>query len=143
MWELNGYGDPIYVNNGYAWRNHFENNPPQVPEKDNHVGTYRKEIEIPADWKGKDVIAHFGSATSNISLWVNGKYVGYGEDSKLENEFDITPYIRPDRRTSSHSRFSAGVTEPTLRTRTSSVSADSPATAISMHVPRTAFRTSA
>ena len=98
MWELNGYGDPIYVNNGYAWRNHFENNPPQVPEKDNHVGTYRKEIEIPADWKGKDVIAHFGSATSNISLWVNGKYVGYGEDSKLENEFDITPYIRPGQK---------------------------------------------
>lgn len=98
MWELNGYGDPIYVNNGYAWRNHFENNPPQVPEKDNHVGTYRKEIEIPAGWKGKDVIAHFGSATSNISLWVNGKYVGYGEDSKLENEFDITPYIRPGQK---------------------------------------------
>ena len=98
MWELNGYGDPIYVNTGYAWRNHFKNNPPQVPEKDNHVGTYRKEIEIPADWKGKDVIAHFGSATSNISLWVNGKYVGYGEDSKLENEFDITPYIRPGQK---------------------------------------------
>ena len=58
MWELNGYGDPIYVNTGYAWRNHFKNNPPQVPEKDNHVGTYRKEIEIPADWKGKDVLAH-------------------------------------------------------------------------------------
>ena len=95
MWELQGYGDPIYVNTGYAWRGHFENNPPEVPVKDNHVGTYRRKFTVPADWKGKDVLAHFGSATSNISLWVNGKYVGYGEDSKLPNEFDITKYIKP------------------------------------------------
>ncbi len=95
MWELQGFGDPIYVNIGYAWRGHFTNNPPIVPTKDNHVGTYRRTFTIPADWKGKDVIAHFGSATSNISLWVNGKFVGYGEDSKLPNEFDITKYIRP------------------------------------------------
>lgn len=95
MWELQGYGDPIYVNTGYAWRGHFENNPPEVPTKDNHVGTYRRVVEVPADWKGKDIIAHFGSATSNISLWVNGKYVGYGEDSKLPNEFDLTKFIKP------------------------------------------------
>lgn len=95
VWELNGYGDPIYVNVGYAWRGHYENNPPFVPEKQNHVGTYRRSFTIPADWKGKDVFAHFGSVTSNISLWVNGKYVGYGEDSKLESEFDLTPYIKP------------------------------------------------
>jgi len=95
MWELQGYGDPIYVNVGYAWRGHFKNNPPEVPVKDNHVGTYRREIEVPADWKGKDIVAHFGSATSNISLWVNGKYAGYGEDSKLPNEFDITEYVKP------------------------------------------------
>ncbi len=62
MWELNGYGDPIYVNIGYAWRGHFENNPPVVPDKDNHVGDYRRTVTIPAEWKGKDVIAHFGSA---------------------------------------------------------------------------------
>lgn len=97
LWELNGYGDPIYVNNGYPWRGYNENNPPIVPEKRNNVGSYRRLVHIPAEWKGKDVIAHFGSATSNISLWVNGKYVGYGEDSKLENEFDITPYIRPGK----------------------------------------------
>ncbi len=95
MWELNGYGDPIYVNVGYAWRGHFANNPPEVPLKDNHVGTYRREIEIPADWKGKDIIAHFGSATSNIEVWVNGKFVGYGEDSKLAQEFNLTPYVKP------------------------------------------------
>ena len=97
MWELNGYGDPIYVNIGYAWRGHFENNPPVVPDKDNHVGDYRRTVTIPAEWKGKDVIAHFGSATSNITLWVNGKHVGYGEDSKLAQEFDITKYITPGK----------------------------------------------
>lgn len=97
IWELNGYGDPIYVNTGYAWRGHFENNPPVVPEKDNHVGVYRRNISVPADWKGKDIIAHFGSATSNITLWVNGKEVGYGEDSKLAQEFDVTKYLIPGK----------------------------------------------
>ncbi|MEZ3597948.1 MAG: DUF4981 domain-containing protein [Paramuribaculum sp.] len=95
VWELNGYGDPIYVNVGYPWRNSYKNNPPYVPVENNHVGSYRRTVRIPANWKGKDVIAHFGSVTSNIYLWVNGKFVGYGEDSKLENEFDLTPYIKP------------------------------------------------
>ncbi|WP_288242860.1 glycoside hydrolase family 2 TIM barrel-domain containing protein [uncultured Bacteroides sp.] len=95
VWELNGYGDPIYVNTGYAWRNQFQNNPPEVPIQNNHVGSYRREILVPADWKGKDIIAHFGSVTSNMYLWVNGRYVGYSEDSKLEAEFDLTPYLKP------------------------------------------------
>lgn len=94
MWELNGYGDPVYVNIGFAWRGHFYNNPPEVPIKDNHVGSYRRTITIPADWKGQQVIAHFGSVTSNIYLWVNGKYVGYTEDSKIPTEFDITKYVK-------------------------------------------------
>ena len=94
LWELHGYGDPIYVNIGYAWRNQFKNNPPYVPTENNHVGSYRKEIMVPASWKGKDIIAHFGSVTSNIYLWVNGKYVGYSEDSKLEAEFNLTPYLK-------------------------------------------------
>ncbi len=93
MWELNGFGDPEYVNVGFAWRGHFKNNPPEVPVKDNHVGSYRRTITIPADWNGKQVIAYFGSVTSNIYLWVNGQYVGYAEDSKVAAEFDITPYI--------------------------------------------------
>ena len=83
VWELNGYGDPIYVNVGYAWRSSFPNNPPFVPVEDNHVGSYRREMVVPADWKGKEIIAHFGSVTSNIYLWVNGRFVGYSEDSKL------------------------------------------------------------
>ena len=98
VWELNGYGNPLYLNIGYAWSNHFKNNPPEVPVEDNHVGSYRREIVVPASWKGKDIIAHFGSVTSNMYLWVNGKYVGYSEDSKLEAEFDLTPYLRPGQK---------------------------------------------
>lgn len=97
VWELNGYGDPIYLNVGYAWREQFRNNPPFVPVKENHVGSYRKEIDIPQDWAGKDVIAHFGSVTSNIYLYVNGKFVGYSEDSKLEAEFDVTRFLKPGK----------------------------------------------
>ena len=95
MWELSGYGDPQYVNIGYAWKNDYKNNPPTVPVDKNHVGSYRREVFIPADWKGKDITAHFGAVSSNIYLWVNGRFVGYGEDSKLEQEFDLTPYLRP------------------------------------------------
>ena len=98
VWELHGYGDPIYVNIGYAWREQFANNPPEVPVTDNHVGSYRKEIVIPAAWKGKQIMAHFGSATSNIYVWVNGRYVGYSEDSKLEAEFDLTSYLKPGQK---------------------------------------------
>lgn len=97
LWELNGYGDPIYVNVGYPWRSQFKNNPPEVPTENNHVGSYRKEIMIPADWKGKEIFAHFGSVTSNMYLWVNGQFVGYSEDSKLEAEFNLTKYLKPGK----------------------------------------------
>ncbi|MFV0289852.1 MAG: glycoside hydrolase family 2 TIM barrel-domain containing protein, partial [Mangrovibacterium sp.] len=97
MWELNGYGSPIYVNNGYPWRNQSEVNPPTVPEENNNVGSYRREIVLPAEWAGKQIIAHFGSVTSNIALYVNGKYVGYSEDSKLEAEFDLTKFLKPGK----------------------------------------------
>ena len=98
IWEVNGYGDPLYVNQPYAWHNQFKNNPPLVPTEENHVGSYRREVVVPASWRGKDIIAHFGSVTSNLYLWVNGKYVGYSEDSKLEAEFDLTRYLKPGER---------------------------------------------
>ncbi len=94
MWELNGYGDPIYKNIGYAWYNDYKNNPPIVPTNKNYVGSYRREIVIPNQWSGREIVAHFGSVTSNISLWVNGKFVGYSEDSKLEAEFNLTKYLK-------------------------------------------------
>ena len=93
-WEMLGYGQPEYVNVGFAWRGHFDQQPPAVPAKDNHVGSYRREINIPSNWDGKRVIAHFGSVTSNIYLYVNGKFAGYAEDSKVAAEFDITPFLK-------------------------------------------------
>ena len=93
-WEMLGYGQPEYVNVGFGWRGHFDQQPPAVSTKDNHVGSYRREINIPSNWDGKRVIAHFGSVTSNIYLYVNGKFAGYAEDSKVAAEFDITPFLK-------------------------------------------------
>lgn len=97
LWELSGYGDPVYVNIGYAWKNRFRNNPPYVPVINNNIGSFRKIINIPASWKKEQIIAHFGSVTSNIYLWVNGHFAGYSEDSKMEAEFDITRYVKPGK----------------------------------------------
>ena len=94
IWEMNGYGDPIYLNVGYAWREHYKNNPPLVPMDENHVGSYRRVVAIPDSWQGKQVFIHLGSVTSNVYLWINGRFVGYSEDSKLEAEFDVTPYLK-------------------------------------------------
>ena len=95
MWELNGFGDPVYVNVGYPWRGHFDTNPPAVPTEGNHVGQYRRTFTLTKDWTGRQVCLHIGSATSNVRVWVNGKKVGYSQDSKLEARFDLTPYVRP------------------------------------------------
>ncbi|KXT45803.1 glycoside hydrolase family 2 TIM barrel-domain containing protein [Bacteroides intestinalis] len=97
LWALNGYGDPVYVNYGYPWRNQFAGEPPAIPVADNQVGSYRKEIIIPADWKGKEIFAHFGAVSSNMYLWVNGQFVGYSEDSKLEAEFNLSRYLKPGK----------------------------------------------
>lgn len=97
LWELNGYGDAVYKNVGYAWANQFVSNPPLVEEKNNHVGSYRKTIDLPTDWKGQQVFLHVGSATSNLYVWVNGQYVGYSEDSKMAAEFDITRFLKPGK----------------------------------------------
>ena len=94
LFEMNGYGDKIYTNVTYPWNNEYPINPPVVGERDNYVGSYRQSFTIPADWKGERVYIHVGSATSNLWVWVNGKYVGYSEDSKMEAEFDITDYVK-------------------------------------------------
>ena len=96
-WEMNGYGEAIYVNNHYAWRHDWATNPPFVQDKNNHVGSYRKTFRIPADWKGDKIYMHIGSATSNITVYINGKYVGYSEDAKMAAEFDVTKFIEPGK----------------------------------------------
>ena len=95
LWELNGYGSPIYVNVGYPWQNQHPNTPPIVPQEGNHVGQYRRVFDMDASWAGKPVYLCIGSATSNVRVWVNGKMIGYSEDSKLEARFEITKAVRP------------------------------------------------
>ena len=94
LFEIEGYGDKIYRNVGYSWCTTFDSNPPYIGETNNYTGSYRRTFELPADWNGQDVYFHVGSATSNLSVWVNGKYVGYSEDSKVAAEFNITKYLK-------------------------------------------------
>ena len=94
LFEIEGYGDKTYKNAGYAWCTTFDNNPPYISETNNYTGSYRRTFELPADWNGQEVYFHVGSATSNLSVWVNGKYVGYSEDAKVAAEFNITKYLK-------------------------------------------------
>ena len=94
LFELNGHGDRIYKNVGYAWCTTFDSDPPYIDETENYTGSYRKEFVLPEGWNGQQVLFHVGSATSNLKVWVNGKYVGYSEDSKVAAEFDITKYLK-------------------------------------------------
>ena len=94
LFELNGHGDRIYKNIGYAWCTTFDSNPPIVGETENYTGSYRREVTLPETWQGQQVLMHVGSATSNLKVWVNGKFAGYSEDSKIAAEFDITKYVK-------------------------------------------------
>ncbi|WP_291909447.1 glycoside hydrolase family 2 TIM barrel-domain containing protein [Chitinophaga sp. CB10] len=99
-WEVNGYGLPIYVNHPYEFTGRAKMgaalNPPfDIPEDNNPVGSYRRKFTLPADWNGKQVFIHLGAVKSAFYIWINGKKVGYSEDSKLAAEFDITKYLQP------------------------------------------------
>lgn len=92
-----GYGTPSYVGQDFGWKPYYGltwKRPPLVPTDHNHVGSYRRSIDVPAEWKGQQVRIHFGSVTSCIYLWVNGRFVGYAEDSKVAHEFDLTSFLR-------------------------------------------------
>ena len=94
LWELNGYADPVYLNIGYAWKGQYKSNPPFPADWHNYAGQYRRTFTLDEQWKGKDVFLHIGAASSNVRVWINGKEVGYSEDSKLEARFDITKYVK-------------------------------------------------
>ena len=98
LFEMHGYGDKIYKNIGYAWAKQFKPNPPYIEEKNNYTGSYRRIVNIPSSWNGQQIIMYVGSATSNLTLWVNGQEVGYSEDSKDAVEFDLTSYLKPGQK---------------------------------------------
>ncbi|MDR2854513.1 MAG: DUF4981 domain-containing protein [Prevotellaceae bacterium] len=88
-WEFNGFGTPIYVNTGFG----FSKNPPYIDRENSPTGLYRREFKIPEQWTGRHVFLHFDGGTNSMYVWVNGKKVGYTENSKSPAEFDITPYL--------------------------------------------------
>ncbi|MFO7617051.1 MAG: glycoside hydrolase family 2 TIM barrel-domain containing protein [Bacteroidales bacterium] len=94
-WEMNGYGYPVYVNAGYP----FHPDPPQVPKKDNWVGSYRRSFTVPEAWADREVFIHFGAVSSAFYLWINGEPVGYSQDSKTPAEFNVTHLLRPGENT--------------------------------------------
>ncbi|KQU55772.1 beta-galactosidase [Sphingomonas sp. Leaf339] len=92
-WQTEGYDQPRYNNITYP----FPANRPLIPHATNPVGSYRRDVDVPAGWTGEDVILHIGAAGSAYEVWVNGQKVGYSEDSKLPSEFDVTRFVKPGR----------------------------------------------
>ncbi|NQT25282.1 chitobiase/beta-hexosaminidase C-terminal domain-containing protein [candidate division KSB1 bacterium] len=90
-WQLSGYGIPIYTNVNYPFD---ASNPPNIPHEKNEVGSYRTIFEAPKLWKDRQVILHFAGVKSAFYVWVNGKKVGYSQDSMTPAEFDITSYLK-------------------------------------------------
>ncbi|MEP6930452.1 MAG: glycoside hydrolase family 2 TIM barrel-domain containing protein [Flavobacterium sp.] len=93
-WDVNGYGYPIYTNTTYDFAKYIAVNPPFVPVNHNPTGVYRREITVDKNWEGKDIFLHVGAAKSNLTVWVNGVYAGYGEDGKLPSEFNLNKFLK-------------------------------------------------
>ncbi len=94
-WEVQDYGVAIYTNHGYEFKPH-KPQPPQLPEA-NPVGVYRRDIEIPAEWEGRDIFLHLAGAKSGVYVYLNGQEVGYSEDSKSPAEFLLNKYLKPGK----------------------------------------------
>ena len=90
-WEMKGYDNPIYKSAVYPFR---PINPPFIPKDYNGIGSYQRSFTVPENWKDMTVTLHFGGVSSGFQVWLNGEFLGYGEDSCLPSEFDITPYLK-------------------------------------------------
>jgi beta-galactosidase len=90
-WEMKGYDNPIYKSAVYPFR---PINPPYIPKDYNGIGSYQRSFTVPENWKDMTVTLHFGAVSSGFQVWLNGEFLGYGEDSCLPSEFDITPYLK-------------------------------------------------
>lgn len=91
-WELKDYGTPIYAGHNIAWQTSGESISP--PTHYNPTGLYRKQFDLPRKWDDKEVYLFFGGVSSAFSIWLNGHFIGYSQDSKLPAEFNITPYLQ-------------------------------------------------
>ena len=101
-WERQGYGTAIYVNETYEFDDkmfNFKKNPPLVPSEENEVGSYRRTFTIPASWEGRRVILCCEGVISFYYAWVNGKFLGYNQDSKTPAEWDITDKLKKGENT--------------------------------------------
>lgn len=96
-WELQGFGEAIYVNHPYEFAT-YDPVPPTLPEM-NPVGVYRRDIDIPAQWMDRDIFLHIAGAKSGVYVYINGKEVGYSEDSKDPAEFLINDYLKEGKNT--------------------------------------------
>ena len=91
-WEMQGHGIAIYTNHGYEWKPRNPK-PPQLPEA-TPVGVYQRDFEVPANWDGRDIFLSIDGAKSGVYVYVNGKEVGYSEDSKNTAEFKLNKYLK-------------------------------------------------
>lgn len=91
--QLQGYDKPHYVNTMYPWDGHNNILPPNIPEDYNPVGLYIKNFFLPADWNKESVYISFQGVESAFYLWINGKYIGYSEDSFTPSEFNISDFL--------------------------------------------------
>lgn len=115
-WEVEGYGIPIYTNHKYEFSDErnmivddlemkdigytkVPKNPGKIPHKYNPVGSYRRDFNLPKNWNGKEIFLHLGAIKSGAFVWLNGKYVGYSQGSKLPSEFNITKYAKSGKNT--------------------------------------------
>jgi beta-galactosidase len=102
-WQLLGYGTPYYRNLGYTFKRDFPkvmSTPPKnftAYQERNPVGSYRRDFEVPAEWKGRQIFIAFDGVDAGFFLWVNGQKVGYSVNSRNVAEFDITKYVKPGK----------------------------------------------
>ncbi|MBZ0243894.1 MAG: hypothetical protein K8F24_11805, partial [Bacteroidales bacterium] len=112
-WEVEGFGVPIYVNHQYEFADYkapiaddmefidkiYPKNPGDVPDEYNPVGSYVREFTVDKDWKNKEVFLHIGAMKSGGFVWLNGKYIGYSQGSKLPAEFNISEALKTGKNT--------------------------------------------
>ena len=92
--QMEGYDVPQYANVQYPWEGHEEINPGEIPTHFNPTASYVKYFTVPEQMQGKRLFISFQGAESGLALWLNGKFVGYSEDSFTPSEFELTEYVK-------------------------------------------------